>query len=220
METDYFLSLEIKEAKEDGTFSGVASVYGKEDLGGDVIEPGAFTKTLAENPTVPLLWQHKSDEVIGEITLREAANKILAEGKIDLEDPMGQKAYGKLKKRLIKGLSIGFQALKSTWEEIEKDGRTRFVRHINELKLWETSIVTFAMAPQAQITRVKSAEEETLERRLASLENQVSQALSVRSSTPVSVQEPEPRETKEPPVVGIEPELLHSKLLEIRLMTS
>jgi len=213
---DLELQLEIKEVKEDGTFNGIASVIGVEDLGGDVIEKGAFTKTLSENPVVPVLWQHKSDEVVGQGSLKEWQSKILMEGKLDLEDPTALKAYQKLKKKLIKGLSIGFQTLKATWEEIEEGGRTRYVRHIQELKLWEVSIVTFPMLPQAQVTRVKSVD---LEDRLKRIEDQVS-ALSVRSSTPASVQEPEPRETKEPPAVSIEPELLHSTLALVQLARS
>jgi phage head maturation protease len=38
--------LEIKSAKEDGTFSGYAAVFGNIDLGHDVIEPGAYEDTL------------------------------------------------------------------------------------------------------------------------------------------------------------------------------
>jgi HK97 family phage prohead protease len=33
-------------------------VFGNVDSYGDVIEPGAFAKTLQENPVVPILWQH------------------------------------------------------------------------------------------------------------------------------------------------------------------
>ena len=50
---------QIKSLSADGSFEGLAAVYGNVDLGGDVIEPGAFNKTLAEkNFEVPILWQH------------------------------------------------------------------------------------------------------------------------------------------------------------------
>ena len=205
---DLELHLEIKEVQEDGTFSGIASMYGVEDLGGDVIDKGAFTKTLQENAVVPILWQHKTDEPVGRGTVKEWQSKILVSGKLELEEPTAQKAYRLLKKKIINGLSIGFQTMKATWEEIEEAGRTKFVRHIQELKLWEISIVTFPLLAQAQVTRVKSA---NLEDRLKEIEDQVS-ALSARSSTPVSVQEPEPREAKEPPSESREPVQDHSKL--------
>ena len=34
--------------EEEGIFSGYGAVFGNIDSGGDIIEPGAFTKTLAE----------------------------------------------------------------------------------------------------------------------------------------------------------------------------
>lgn len=173
----YDLFCEVKEVGDDGTFHGIASRYGVEDLGGDVIDRGAFAKTIAENPVVPILWQHKSDEVIGEGVIKEHQGKILIDGKLDLEDETAKKAYGKLKRRLVKGLSIGFQTVKSTYEEVEG----RMVRHIGELKLWEVSVVTFPMLPDAQVTRVKSDD------RVSALESQV-QALQARltamSTTP------------------------------------
>jgi len=161
-----YLPVEIKEVREDGTFTGLASKYGEEDLGGDVIDKGAFTKTLSENPTVPILWQHQAGEVIGTGNVKEWGSKITVEARLDMEDPAAMKAYRKMKGGLIKGLSIGFTTIKSIWEDIE--GRS--VRHISELKLWEVSIVTFPMLPAAQVTRVKSAEENDIQARLVRVE--------------------------------------------------
>ena len=180
MQSDVSLYLEVKEVAADGTFQGVASVYGVEDLGGDIIDRGAFTKTIAENPVVPILWQHDSHEVIGQGEVKEWQGKILLAGQIDLEDPIGQKAYRKLKAKLIKGLSIGFQAVKATFQDVTTDAGSKMVRRIQELKLWEVSIVTFPMLPQAQVTRVKSLADDA---RLKALEDKVS-ALSAANATP------------------------------------
>lgn len=200
---------DIKELKEDGSFSGVASVYEVEDLGGDVIDRGAFKKTLSENPEVLILWQHKRDEVIGDGTVKEWQNKVLLEGRLDLEDPVGLKAYQKLKKKLIKGLSIGFQTIKATWEEVEENGRTRYIRHIQELKLWEVSIVTFPMLPAAQVTRVKHAE---VDSRIARLEEQV-QALSAKQvATPEGAGAGEGAAAK-----STEPAAYHSALSALKI---
>lgn len=202
MAAEYLPYFELKEVNEDGTFVGVASVYGVEDLGGDVVDKGAFKKTISENPVVPILWQHKPDEVIGEGSVKEWQGKVLIEGKLDLEDTTAQKVHGKLKRKLIKGLSIGFSTIKSTWEEIEG----RMVRHISELKLWEVSVVTFPMLPAAQVTRVKSAEDQDAQ--IAQLKQQV-QALEAKIATPVA---PEPAPVEEPPVPSPEPVPDHSKL--------
>lgn len=146
------LPLELKEVSEQGKFSGIASVYGAVDLGGDVVERGAFSKSLAERPTVPILWQHRMDEVIGEGKLRSTHQGLSIDGLLDIDiDPTAQKAYGKMKRGRVTGLSIGFQ----TDKEEMKNG----IRHLQEIKLWEVSVVTFPMLPAAQITSVKSLEE-------------------------------------------------------------
>jgi HK97 family phage prohead protease len=204
MSYEYIPYFELKEVNEDGTFVGIASVYGVEDLGGDVIDKGAFKKTISENPSIPILWQHKRDEVIGMGTVKEWQGKILLEGALDLEDPMAHKAYGKMKRKLIKGLSIGFSTIKNFLEEVE--GRT--IRHISELKLWEVSIVTFPMLPQAQVSRVKSAEEDAA--RIKQLEDQLSALQAKQDATPVA---PEPVQAEEPHTQqSTEPAKVHSEL--------
>lgn len=205
-QTQISLFLEVKEIGEDGSFTGIASVYGVEDLGGDIIEKGAFKKTVAENPEVVILWQHDPSEVIGKGKVREEGSKIMLDAKLDLEDPIGQKAHRKLKSKLIKGLSIGFQTIKSKWEELEEEGKSRLIRRIQELKLWEVSVVTFPMLPQAQVTRVKNADE--VEARIARLEDEI-KALQAAKGTPQ-----EPPKTEEPPQQqSTEPEV-HSALIE------
>jgi len=206
METpDVSLFIEVKEVSPDGTFHGIASAYGVEDLGGDVIDPGAFTKTLSENPTVPILWQHDAHEVIGSGTLKEWQGKIIIDAQLDMEDETAKKAYRKLKARLIKGLSIGFQAIKASFQEVTSDAGTKMLRRIQELKLWEVSIVTFPMLPQAQVTRVKSADADA---RIKALEDKVS-ALSAANATPT----PEPAKTEEPQSTTPEPAASHSGLI-------
>ena len=172
-----FKSMELKEVSEAGTFRGIASIYGVEDLGNDVIVKGAFTKTLSENPTIPLLWQHRSGEVIGEVTLKEWQNKIMADGALDMADPdVIGKYYGKMKRRLVKGLSIGFQVIKDSF--VNEDGKQ--VRHILELKLWELSVVTFPMQLGAQITSVKSIED--VEAELHSAQEQIKALLAEKAT--------------------------------------
>lgn len=49
--------------------SGYGAVFNNEDLGGDIILPGAFKRSLSEwtkRKSMPaMLWQHMSDQVIG-----------------------------------------------------------------------------------------------------------------------------------------------------------
>lgn len=176
---------EVKDLAENGTFSGIASVMGVEDLGGDIIDKGAFNKTLEENANPVILWQHDPGEPIGIGEVKQWQGKLLISGKLDIEsDPVAQKAYQKLKGKLVKGLSIGFTTVKASWEEVKENGATRFIRHIQELKLWEVSIVTFPMQTQAQVTRVKSAEPDELIERIGALETRISALSATKSATP------------------------------------
>lgn len=176
--------LEIKSVGDDGTFSGIASVYGVMDTYNDIIEKGAFTKTIQENPEIPILWQHDDSEVIGKGTVSEQGNRIMLSGQLDLEDATAVKAYRKMKNKLVKGLSIGFLSIKRTFGE--EDGK--YIRRIQELKLMEVSVVTFPALSQAQITNVKSTDE--LTQRIADLENKLS-ALA-QSTAPAAPVIPEP----------------------------
>lgn len=188
METKQRIYTEIKAIGNDGTFTGIASMYGVSDVEGDIIEKGAFTKTIRENPEVPILWQHEEDEVIGLGTVAEKGNKIEVTGKLDMEDPVAQNAYRKIKNGLVKGLSIGFMAIKKTFGE--ENGV--FVRRLQEIKLMEVSIVTFPAMAQAQITSVKNADE--IAQRLAAAEARLS-ALEQKATTepaPAATATPEP----------------------------
>lgn len=153
MKTKSRLRLEIKEITPEGTFEGLLSPYGNVDNGLDIVEPGAYTKTLKERGSkVPLLWQHKADTPIGELGLEDRPEGLWAKGKLLLDDPNAQRAYLYIKARIVKGLSIGFETVK---DSIEKG-----IRHLKEIKLYEGSIVTFPMNEMALITSVKKDGEE------------------------------------------------------------
>lgn len=143
------LRFEVKQLDEAGVFEGYAAVFGNEDLGGDVIEPGAFKKTLQENPKMPILWQHDPREPIG-VTLEayEDMHGLRVKGQLNLETSRGREAYALLKQGALRGLSIGYDAVKELWE-----GTTR---RLKEIRLWEWSLVTFPMNLQAQVTAVKA----------------------------------------------------------------
>jgi len=140
---------EVKSIDEQGVFEGYADEFNNEELGGDIIEPGAFKKTLKENPKMPILWQHDPREPIG-VTLEayEDDKGLRVKGQLNLETTKGREAYALLKQGALKGLSIGYDAVKELWE-----GTTR---RLKEIRLWEWSLVTFPMNLQAQVTAVKA----------------------------------------------------------------
>jgi hypothetical protein len=72
-------------------------------------------------------------------------------GELVLESPVAAKSYALLKRGVLKGLSIGYDDVKSKV--------VNGVRRLSELKLWEISLVTFPMNPDGQVTAVKSEED-------------------------------------------------------------
>jgi HK97 family phage prohead protease len=143
-------SVEIKSITDQGQFQGLASVYGNVDLGGDVVVAGAFQKTLADRGgEVPILWQHDLKSPIGLGKLTDTANGLAIEGQLILADvPKAREAYSLLKAKVLRGLSIGYDSIKSD----VKDG----IRFLRELKLYEVSLVTVAMNELAQVSAVKA----------------------------------------------------------------
>lgn len=131
-----------------GTFEGMLSPYGNVDLGDDIVDPGAFTKTILEKGlTRPILWQHDTKQPIGQLNLIDSAEGMRFKGTLLLEIPKAYEAYLLLKARVISGMSIGYDSVK----DVVEDG----IRHIKELKLWEGSVVTFPMNELALVTSVK-----------------------------------------------------------------
>lgn len=165
----------LKGVGDDGSFEGMAAVYGNTDLGGDVVEPGAFTKTLKDSNERPILWQHDAHEPIGMGTFVDSAKGLQVAGQLVLESPVAVKARALMRQGAVKGLSIGYDPVVSEYD------RENDVRRLKELKLWETSIVTFPMNPMAQITGVKAATEEmeaAIARFLKEIESKTGRTLS------------------------------------------
>lgn len=147
---------ELKELKEDGSFSGYGSIFGNVDLGSDIVEKGAFKRSLAEHKaakTMPkLLWQHDTRQPIGIYTVMAEDEKgLYVEGQLALKTAQGAEAYELLKLGALGGLSIGYRV-----KTYEYDTET-YVRTLTDVDLWECSLVTFAMNPEAQVSAVKGA---------------------------------------------------------------
>jgi HK97 family phage prohead protease len=143
---------------EAGTIEGYASVFGgSPDSYGDVIAPGAFAESLAKHRregTFPImLWGHNSSEPpIGNWTdMAEDGKGLWVKGDIDLDDPLGTRVYRALKRRSMKGLSIGYET-----KDSESDPKRPGVRLLKTVDLWEVSPVPFPAQVRASVETVKS----------------------------------------------------------------
>lgn len=137
--------------EESGIFSGYAAVCGNLDDGGDIIEPGAFQKTIAEGwQRVKILALHNDEWLpIGKpLELREDGNVLYIKAKIS-DTSLGKDIKILLKDGVLNELSIGYDPIIFDYDE-------NGIRHLREVKLWEVSVVTWAMNPMAVVTDYKS----------------------------------------------------------------
>jgi HK97 family phage prohead protease len=146
-----------------GIVEGLASVFGNIDQGFDVVEQGAFAKTLQEqNGVVPILLDHSPCDPAGyNKEAQETDLGLYVKGECKLYDPKVKQRYelAKLSLDLKRpmGLSIGYTAVKAEFQKVLRDGQEIFVRVLKEVRLWEYSWVMFPMNEQATFTGAKAA---------------------------------------------------------------
>lgn len=145
--------LRIKSVDEDQrVIEGIATTP-TPDRVGDIVEPDGAEFKLP----LPLLWQHRSSEPIGQVTDAKVTPDGIAIvarlAKIDepgvLRDRLDE-AWQSIKTGLVGGLSIGFSALEEA--RIKDTFSFRYIRW-----LWlELSAVTIPANAEASITAIKS----------------------------------------------------------------
>jgi HK97 family phage prohead protease len=136
----------------EGTFEGYASVFNIPDTGRDIVMPGAFTHSLAKRGLrgVKLLWQHEPAQPLGTwLALKEDARGLKVRGRLNLEVARARELLALMREGAVDGLSIGFRT------ERAASDRKSGVRLLKQVDLWEISLVTFPMLPQARVTCVK-----------------------------------------------------------------
>lgn len=150
--------LELKTLDVSGEFSGYGSVYNVTDQGGDIVEPGAFEKSLKQwsgsGRAVPTLWQHITSEPIGSwLDLSEDDHGLFGKSSLWVEDaPYARIALKGMQTHTITGLSIGYAVKRNTIDK--KAG----VNRLHELDLFEISVVTNPMNDAARGIALKAAE--------------------------------------------------------------
>ncbi len=148
-----FFSLKA-DVDEEGVVSGYASKFGVRDEGGDIVAPGAFSKSLNQRKP-KMLWQHDPWQPIGvweHVKEDDVGLKVM--GRINLELQNGREIFSNLKFGAVDCMSIGYHT--RTAEKI--DG----ARLLKEIDLFEISFVTFPMLPAARIESVKDFEPENI----------------------------------------------------------
>lgn len=138
----------------DGVFEGYASLFGAADLGKDVVMPGAFSNSLRRRGVrdVRLLWQHDPGQPIGRwLVIAEDRRGLRVRGKLNLAVERAREIQALMREGAVDGLSIGFRV-----ERVRAE-RPTGLRRLEKLDLWEISVVTFPMLPDARVETVKNA---------------------------------------------------------------
>lgn len=149
LERKFCTSEKLPILRDGSVIEGYASLFGRTDRGGDIVEPGAYTRSLRRiaeaGGRVKMLWQHDPSRPIGvwdEVV--EDGKGLRVKGRLLNDVAQAREAAVLLGAGAIDGLSIGYRTLRAT-----KDAEGR--RHLDELDLWEVSLVTFPMLPDARV---------------------------------------------------------------------
>ena len=147
-----FLAEPLNAVDADGVFEGYASLFGQADLGKDVVMPGAFADSLRKRGAadVRLLWQHDPGQPIGRwLRIAEDRRGLRVRGKLNLAVERAREIHALMRDGAVDGLSIGFRVERARAE------RPTGLRRLEKLDLWEISVVTFPMLPNARVETVK-----------------------------------------------------------------
>ncbi|MFY0679782.1 MAG: HK97 family phage prohead protease [Thalassovita sp.] len=128
---------------------GYASYFGQPDQGNDVVQKGAYAHSLAAskrtNRAIKMLWQHDPAQPIGIWTeVREDDTGLYVKGRLLESVSKGREAIELIRAGAIDGLSIGYRTKRAKTSD-------KGQRVLTELELWEVSLVTFPMLPEARV---------------------------------------------------------------------
>lgn len=159
-----YKTIQLK-ADEAGKISGFFSTYDKTpDSYGDIIEPGAFTGTIerrkATGHPFPMCFNHDFSAVIGAIeTIEEKENGPYIEGGF-LDTQLAQDVRKMCLSGAIWQFSFAYEVLKRR-DPTEEEKKAGVMNVLQELEVFEISVVTVPANQNAVATEVKSAEPET-----------------------------------------------------------
>lgn len=168
---------EIKDVDFDKRIiTGYASKFGNIDLVGDMIMPGAFTKTINERgPSgkneIWFLHNHSTDSPLGKPSvLKEDNYGLYFESKI-VDTEIGEDILKLYQEGLINQHSIGFSTIKQN--KVDATAGKPAYYQIQEVKLYEFSSVLWGANPDTPFMGMKSLDAKGLQDRFDKLYKQL-----------------------------------------------
>lgn len=141
-------------------------VFGGPDKGGwsEIIGNGAARKSANEaggrdeEYDVKLFFDHEGLPLAsvraGTLSLRSDATGLWTEATPDIRSPYSMEIVSRIQRRELDAMSFAFTVLRQRWEDLdgnEDDPMTAPVRRIQEVKLFDASVVSFPANPAASV---------------------------------------------------------------------
>lgn len=152
-----------------GTFEAIVSVFGVKDLQGDVVEPGAFTKTLkgfGKEKALPAVWSHQfqnPDMFLGKyLEAEETDNHLRLVGKVNMDYPKGPMVHGLMKDGLIQQFSWSgrvedFEPIEKGDDFFDEENEWMNGARIKQIDLWEAGPTFRGANAETALLGVKAA---------------------------------------------------------------
>lgn len=156
--------------------SGYAAVFNSKTTIGDwfeeIILPGAFSRSISENGDVRALFNHNWDNVLGRTkngTLRLEEDTRGLKFEVELPNTsVARDLTESLRRGDINQCSFGFWATGETWDYSVEPA----VRTINEVELYEISVVSIPAYEDTEVSLRSKELDESVEKRIKLL-NQI-----------------------------------------------
>lgn len=160
-----------------GVVEAIVNVFGIVDYGNDIVQKGAFAKTISERwSKILVLDQHRTDSTLNAIAKMlairemeaselpmdvvaeypEATGGLWVKMQFMMDDEKSSAIYNRIKSGVIGEYSIGFEIIRQHYEKVEWRGQKVNARVIEEIRLFECSPVLWGMN---QATATVSAKE-------------------------------------------------------------
>jgi HK97 family phage prohead protease len=149
--------------EETGIFEALVSVFGNKDSYGDVVMPGAFTKTLAEwaekGDPIPVYWSHRMDDPdynIGHVLeAKETEEGLYVKSQLDLGGGKADQVHRLLKGRRVTQFSFAYDVIDGGHAKRDDEE----VYELRELKLYEVGPTPIGANQETELLAVKAARE-------------------------------------------------------------
>lgn len=135
--------------------TGYASVFNNVDHGGDIVLPGAFTKSIAGDALGRIKVMRNHETLIGRPVHADQDSKGLLTVSQIAKTAAGDETLALTEDGALTSMSIGYIPQKKSYGDVAG----RKVRNLHDVGLLEWSYVDFPMNPEADIVAVKSLDD-------------------------------------------------------------